>query len=29
MTLSFMIKKKYLAEKVIEQETTGTFFLGD
>ena len=25
MTLSFMIKKKYLAEKVIEQEATGTF----
>lgn len=25
MTLSFMIKKKHLVEKVIEQETTGTF----
>lgn len=25
MTLSFMIKKKYLAEKVKEQEETGTF----
>ena len=25
MTLSFMIKKKYLAEKVTEQEATGTF----
>jgi len=25
MTLSFMIKKKYLAEKVAEQEETGTF----
>ena len=25
MTLSFMIKKKYLAEKVAEQEATGTF----
>jgi hypothetical protein len=25
MTLSFMIKKKYLLEKVVEQEETGTF----
>ena len=25
MTLSFVIKKKYLAEKVAEQEETGTF----
>lgn len=25
MTLCFLIRKKYLAEKVIEQEATGTF----
>jgi len=25
MTLSFMIKKKYLAEKIAEQEQSGTF----
>ena len=25
MTLSFMIRKKYLVEKVAEQEATGTF----
>lgn len=26
MTLSFLIKKKYLAQKVAEQQATGVFF---